>query len=124
MSAGRRGRGRAWVGCSGWMYRDWRGPFYPADLPQRRWLEHYAARFDTVEVNNTFYRLPPATTVDRWAAEVPAGFLFALKLGAFGCGAQQTGLVAGWTRAATSTRTSTTITRVSPCGMLVGWRSG
>ena len=72
------------MGCSGWMYRDWRGPFYPADLPQRRWLEHYAARFDTVEVNNTFYRLPPATTVERWAAEVPAGFLFALKLGAFG----------------------------------------
>jgi len=84
LTGGRRGRGRARVGCSGWAYRDWRGPVYPADLPQRRWLEHYAELFDTVEVNNTFYRLPPATTVEGWAAQAPPGFLFALKLGAFG----------------------------------------
>ena len=51
------------------MYRDWRGPVYPRDLPQPRWLEYYATVFDTVEVNNTFYRLPPATTVEGWAAQ-------------------------------------------------------
>jgi uncharacterized protein YecE (DUF72 family) len=45
------------VGCSGWQYADWRGNFYPAQLPQSRWLDYYAQRFDTVEVNNTFYRL-------------------------------------------------------------------
>jgi len=46
------------VGCSGWQYKHWRGDFYPADLPPDRWLEFYAARFDTVEINNSFYRLP------------------------------------------------------------------
>ena len=45
------------VGCSGWQYADWRERFYPKGLPQRRWLEHYAQTFDTVEVNSTFYRL-------------------------------------------------------------------
>ena len=44
------------VGCSGWMYRHWRGVVYPESLPQRRWFEHYANLFDTVEINNTFYR--------------------------------------------------------------------
>jgi uncharacterized protein YecE (DUF72 family) len=66
------------------MYRDWRGPVYPSDLPQRRWLEHYSTLFDTVEVNNSFYRLPAQETVEGWARQVPAGFSFALKLGAFG----------------------------------------
>jgi uncharacterized protein YecE (DUF72 family) len=66
------------------MYRDWRGPLYPASLPTRDWLAHYATRFDTVEINNTFYRLPPPATVEAWAATVPSGFIFALKLGAFG----------------------------------------
>ena len=50
------------VGTSGWQYRDWRGTFYPAGVPQRRWLEHYASRFATVENNGTFYRLPPRET--------------------------------------------------------------
>jgi uncharacterized protein YecE (DUF72 family) len=45
------------IGCSGWNYRSWRGPFYPAREPARRWLELYAERFETVEVNTTFYRL-------------------------------------------------------------------
>ncbi len=44
-------RGRVRVGCSGWKYKHWRGDFYPADLPQTRWFEHYAGRFDTVEIN-------------------------------------------------------------------------
>ena len=77
-------RGRARVGCSGWVYRDWRGVVYPEGLPQRRWFEHYATLFDTVELNNTFYRLPPPETVDKWREQAPPGFLYALKLGAFG----------------------------------------
>src|SRR5581483_2683797 len=67
------------VGCSGWQYRHWRGDFYPADLPQSRWLEFYASRFDTVEVNNSFYRLPPEDLFSTWRGRVPARFLFAVK---------------------------------------------
>jgi uncharacterized protein YecE (DUF72 family) len=88
--------GRAYVGCSGWNYKDWRGRFYPARLPQRRWLEHYAARFDTVEVNNTFYRLPPPSTVEGWAAQAPPGFTFALKLGQFGSHRMKLNDAASW----------------------------
>ena len=84
MAAARRRRGRPHVGCSGWVYRDWRGIVYPAGLPQRRWFEHYATLFDTVEINNTFYRLPSPSTVEGWAAQAPKGFVYALKLGAFG----------------------------------------
>jgi uncharacterized protein YecE (DUF72 family) len=78
--------GRALVGCSGWNYRDWRGPVYPERLPARRWFEHYAGPlgFDTVEINNTFYRLPPGETVEKWAAQAPGGFVYAVKLGQFG----------------------------------------
>ncbi|MDX6717720.1 MAG: hypothetical protein QOH30_4278 [Baekduia sp.] len=75
---------RARVGCSGWMYKDWRGIVYPQDLPVRRWFEHYTTLFDTVELNNTFYRLPPPSTVESWAAQAPQGFLYSLKLGQFG----------------------------------------
>jgi len=68
------------VGCSGWNYPHWRhGVFYPDTLPQRRWLSFYAQRFDTVEVNATFYRLPTTETVRRWENEVPDGFVFAVK---------------------------------------------
>jgi uncharacterized protein YecE (DUF72 family) len=75
--------GRARVGCSGWEYKHWRGDFYPADVPKLRWFEHYAATFDTVEINNTFYRLPEASTFAAWAARAPAGFLFAIKASRF-----------------------------------------
>jgi uncharacterized protein YecE (DUF72 family) len=67
------------VGCSGWNYRSWRETFYPEGLPARRWLEHYASVFDTVEVNTTFYRLPSRDAVARWVDQVPDGFVFALK---------------------------------------------
>ena len=50
------------IGTSGWQYRDWRGGLYPEGVPQRRWLEHYAARYLTVENNNSFYRLPSRET--------------------------------------------------------------
>src|SRR3954452_7757466 len=77
-------RGRAHVGCSGWNYKDWRGIVYPEKLPQRLWYEHYATLFDTVEINNWFYRLPPPSTVELWAKRAPPGFVFAVKLGQFG----------------------------------------
>jgi uncharacterized protein YecE (DUF72 family) len=76
--------GEVRVGCSGWSYRDWRGPVYPPDAPARTWFAIYAERFDTVEINNTFYRLPEASTVDGWAAQAPEGFCYAVKVGQFG----------------------------------------
>ena len=68
------------IGCSGWNYRDWRGPFYPEKEPQRRWLELYSERFETVEVNATFYRLPRRDAVARWAEQTPETFIFAVKV--------------------------------------------
>jgi uncharacterized protein YecE (DUF72 family) len=67
------------VGCSGWNYAHWRERVYPRGLPQRRWLEHYARLFDTVEVNATFYRLPTRSAVAGWVEQSPPGFLFAVK---------------------------------------------
>ncbi|HEX7095716.1 MAG TPA: DUF72 domain-containing protein [Acidimicrobiales bacterium] len=75
---------RAFVGCSGWMYRDWRGRVYPPQLPSRAWFAHYTTLFDTVELNSTFYRLPSVETMERWAKDAPPGFVYAAKLGAFG----------------------------------------
>lgn len=67
------------VGCSGWHYKHWAGRVYPPKLPKDKWLQAYARRFDTVELNNTFYRLPEAEQFDRWAEQVPPGFVFAVK---------------------------------------------
>ncbi|HET9103631.1 MAG TPA: DUF72 domain-containing protein [Solirubrobacteraceae bacterium] len=69
----------AHIGCSGWNYDDWRGPFYPPGEPRRRWLELYAQRFDTVEVNTTFYRLPKRDSVAAWVAQTPEHFVFTVK---------------------------------------------
>ena len=66
------------------MYKDWRGVVYPEKVPQRLWFEYYAGLFDTVEINNTFYRLPPPTTVEKWAEQAPPDFEYAVKLGGFG----------------------------------------
>jgi uncharacterized protein YecE (DUF72 family) len=66
------------IGCSGWNYKSWKDEFYE-DKPARLWLEHYARFFDTVEVNNTFYRLPLATSVAAWVEQTPPGFLFTVK---------------------------------------------
>jgi uncharacterized protein YecE (DUF72 family) len=71
--------GRIRVGCSGWQYQHWRGDIYPAELPVSRWFEHYARSFDTVEINNSFYRLPPAETFAKWRERAPKGFLYAVK---------------------------------------------
>ncbi len=67
------------IGCSGFSYGDWKGNFYPSDLPQKKWLEYYCTVFKTVELNVTFYRLPLAKTFDKWYAETPPGFAFSLK---------------------------------------------
>jgi uncharacterized protein YecE (DUF72 family) len=71
--------GRVRIGCSGWSYASWRGGFYPHGLPSRRWLEHYAQSFDTVEVNATFYRLPAPPMVTGWVESSPPRFTFAVK---------------------------------------------
>jgi uncharacterized protein YecE (DUF72 family) len=66
------------VGCSGWNYKSWKDELYEG-TPARLWLRHYARFFDTVEVNNTFYRLPLASSVARWVEETPPDFLFSVK---------------------------------------------
>jgi uncharacterized protein YecE (DUF72 family) len=71
------------IGCSGWTYDDWKGPFYPPEVPDRARLEHYATRFDTAEINASFYRLPSEKTVEGWARRVPEGFVFAWKVSRF-----------------------------------------
>jgi len=68
-----------WIGTSGWQYAPWKGRFYPKDVPQKAWLEYFAARFHTVEVNNSFYRLPSESTFEGWRDRTPEDFLFAVK---------------------------------------------
>jgi len=70
---------RVRIGCSGWNYKDWRQSFYPKGLPARQWLERYAEAFDTVEINNTFYRLPKQSAVENWVKQTPSGFVFTVK---------------------------------------------
>jgi uncharacterized protein YecE (DUF72 family) len=67
------------IGTSGWHYPHWRGPFYPEKLPASKMLEFYAQYFDTVELNNTFYRLPREKGLESWRDTAPRGFLFAAK---------------------------------------------
>ncbi len=69
--------GRAHVGCSGFVYKDWRGIVYPAEAPQRTWFARYSTWFDTVELNSTFYRLPSVSAVEAWAAQAPPDFVYA-----------------------------------------------
>jgi uncharacterized protein YecE (DUF72 family) len=71
------------VGCSGWVYKHWKGGFYPADLPQKRWFERYSSEFDTVEINASFYRIPLASTFDGWRQKAPPKFRYALKANRF-----------------------------------------
>lgn len=68
------------MGTSGWQYDHWRGAFYPAGLPTHRWFAYYAERFDTVELNSPFYRLPPRRTFQKWRAQAPRGFVYAVKM--------------------------------------------
>jgi uncharacterized protein YecE (DUF72 family) len=75
--------GAVHIGTSGWNYKHWVGPFYPKDLPQKKWLAYYADHFDTVEVNNTFYQLPEFSTFTTWRETVPQEFTFAVKASRF-----------------------------------------
>lgn len=70
---------RTIVGTSGYSYKEWKGIFYPADLPAAKMLSFYAAHFGAVEINNTFYRMPEAKTLEKWSGEVPESFTFVLK---------------------------------------------
>lgn len=67
------------VGTSGYAYKEWKGTFYPEDLPADGMLSYYAGQFETVEINNTFYRMPTPKTIAGWAGAVPNGFTFVLK---------------------------------------------
>jgi uncharacterized protein YecE (DUF72 family) len=78
------GRGELRVGTSGYQYDHWRGVFYPNHTPTREWLDFYAQRFCTVEINNTFYHLPSARAFDAWHDQAPRGFRFALKYSRYG----------------------------------------
>ena len=71
------------VGCSGWVYKHWRGIFYPDGLPQRLWFQRYAEEFDTVEINASFYRVPKPETFDGWRDKAPEGFHYAVKVNRF-----------------------------------------
>jgi len=76
-------RDRPHIGCSGWNYKSWRGKFYAAGLKVQDWLRYYASIFDTVEINNTFYRLPEAKTFACWRHQMPAGFVVSVKASRF-----------------------------------------
>ncbi len=71
------------IGCSGWNYKHWRERFYPKGLPARSWFQYYSEHFDTVEINNSFYRLPAAETFDKWREQAPPGFCYAVKANRF-----------------------------------------
>ena len=67
------------VGTSGYSYKEWKGNFYPEDLPAKEMLSYYSRRLPAVEINNTFYRLPQASMIENWKAQVPADFRFSIK---------------------------------------------
>lgn len=71
------------IGTSGWSYAHWRRVFYPEDLPSSKWLQYYCRYFDTVEVNNTFYKLPGDQALEKWRNEAPSGFVYAVKANRF-----------------------------------------
>jgi uncharacterized protein YecE (DUF72 family) len=68
-----------WIGTSGYSYPEWKGSFYPKDLPTKKMLSYYAERFNTVEINNTFYKIPAVGLVENWLKEVPSTFKFTFK---------------------------------------------
>ncbi len=72
-----------WIGTSGWQYDSWIGKFYPKGAPKSEWLAHYSKRFSTVEVNNSFYRLPAREAFERWARTVPRDFVVTVKASRF-----------------------------------------
>lgn len=71
------------IGTSGWSYADWRGRFYPHELPRKEWLAWYSTRFRSAEINGSFYRTPKIESVEGWRAETPANFRFSWKASQF-----------------------------------------
>jgi uncharacterized protein YecE (DUF72 family) len=71
------------IGTSGWLYYHWQGRFYPEDLPKSKWFEYYSRQFDSVELNNTFYRMPRKQTIKNWHTNAPENFLYAVKASRF-----------------------------------------
>ncbi|HET8854291.1 MAG TPA: DUF72 domain-containing protein, partial [Salinimicrobium sp.] len=72
------------VGTSGYQYKHWKGDFYPKELPVKKWFEHYLQFFDTVEINNTFYRMPNEATFETWKEAAPKNFCYAIKYSRYG----------------------------------------
>ena len=70
---------RIWVGTSGYSYKEWKGPFYPGELPEGEMLRFFSERLSTVEINYTFYRMPTVRALQAWAKETPESFVFSLK---------------------------------------------
>ncbi len=79
-----RQRGQLFIGTSGYQYSHWRNVFYPEDLPQKAWFEHYVQTFGSVEINNTFYQLPAESTFSQWREMATRSFVFALKFSRYG----------------------------------------
>ena len=68
-----------YLGCSGWSYNGWKGPFYPDRLDNRYWLSYHSQIFDFVEIDSTFYRIPSKLMVNNWSKRTPDNFRFAVK---------------------------------------------
>ncbi|RLJ03148.1 MAG: DUF72 domain-containing protein [Candidatus Aenigmatarchaeota archaeon] len=69
-----------YIGCSGWFYPHWHGSFYPSELKQSRWFKYYSEKFNTVELNSTFYHFPKESTARNWHRSSPKGFVYTLKV--------------------------------------------
>ncbi len=72
-------KGKIYIGTSGYSYDAWKGDFYPKELNKEKWLSFYSERFNSLEINNSFYRLPTRETFEKWAAETPEKFIFSVK---------------------------------------------
>jgi uncharacterized protein YecE (DUF72 family) len=88
---------RLFIGTSGWTYADWRGRFYPDDIPKKAWLSWYATQFATTEINGSFYRTPSTESVENWKEQTPEAFKFSWKASKF---------ITHWKRLGASSRNS------------------
>lgn len=75
---------RIHIGTSGYQYKHWKGDFYPQDMAVKDWFDHYASHFDTVEINNTFYKMADASTFEEWKKSAPTDFCYAIKYSRYG----------------------------------------
>jgi uncharacterized protein YecE (DUF72 family) len=68
-----------YIGCSGYYYREWKGAFYPQELPSAKWLQYYAQHFNSIEINSTFYKAPTLKSLGKWYKDTPSDFAFTVK---------------------------------------------